>query len=759
MTVLRCFYEGLIKALKIQFNISETKLTYVLATDLIRELKPMMPIKKLFGNKYWEIILSVTIFVIVDSGILGLNFYITTQLDYDAHAIGIANRQKTLSEEMLKALYAVHLDVKTPDANYMKTIDSLEAPFKQFDETLDSMIYGGKLIGSGQQGDNLFSQTDYLEINKHELLKLEELWKSHRLLLMPIVHAYFNDYTRSDIEERTQKAIDFSKANQTEISSLLSALSNNIETTTRNKVQTIRKIQAAGIVLAVANFVIILFHFIRKLSRSDKAAEKAEHEIREILGSVSNGLFLLDKQLAIGDQHSASLKDILPADNFSGRNFIDVMRPYVTEKTLGTVKEYVELLFTSHVEESLIQDLNPLQEVTIHIDSKGGAFDMRHLQFMFRRSWDRMNLNHVLVSITDVTEAVQLRDALKKSEQKSEADMAMLTAILHLDPDTLDGFIRTSKETLDQINQVFRHPGRNPKILAEKLGKIQKLAHKLKGDCSMIDLRFLLDRVHNFEERLVKLQDKETLGGDDFVGPAVELEKLMRDLSAIQGLTSRIGKFSAISQSSNDALENQNIWSAQLRAMANTIARDEGKKVELLWIGQPIEDLPSHIKTSVQDTIVQCTRNAICHGIETPDERQAIGKAEIGLVQVILQQEKDCIKVGIRDDGAGIDLKKIRTKALEKKIMSAEKLDELDSNKLISMIFHPNFSTAGNGLHAGRGIGMSLVRDILQKNKAAVSIKQRANGHTEFFFRFPTMEIKKSATVSLNNDLFSREAI
>ena len=156
---------------------------------------------------------------------------------------------------------------------------------------------------------------------------------------------------------------------------------------------------------------------------------------------------------------------------------------------------------------------------------------------------------------------------------------------------------------------------------------------------------------------------------------------------------------------------------------------------------------------------MQCTRNAICHGIEKPDERQTIGKAETGLVQVILQQEKDCIKVCIRDDGAGIDLKKIRTKALEKKIMSAEKLDELDSNKLISMIFHPNFSTAGNGLHAGRGIGMSLVRDILQKNKAAASIKQRANGHTEFFFRFPILEIKKPAAVSLNNDLFFREAI
>lgn len=748
----------MIKTLQAQFNINETNLTYVLATVNSRA-KFMPSIKKLFGNKYREIILSVTLFVIVDSGILGLNFYITTQLDHDAHAIGIANRQKSLSEEILKALYAVHLDVKTPDANYMQTIDSLEAPFKQFDETLDSMIYGGDLIGSGQQGDNLFSQKNYLEINKRELVKLEELWKSQRLLLMPIVHAYFNDYTRSDIEERTKKAIDYSKKNQTEMSSLLSALSSNIETTTRNKVQTIRKIQAAGIVLAVLNFIVILFHFIRKLSQSDKAAEKAEHEIREILGSVSNGLFLLDKQLIIGDQHSASLKEILPADNFSGRHFVDVMRPYVTEKTLSTVKEYVELLFTSHVEESLIQDLNPLQEVTIHIDSKGGTFDMRHLQFMFRRSWDKMELNHILVSITNVTEAVQLRDALKKSEQKSEQDMAMLTAILHLNPGTLDDFIRTSKETLDQINQVFRHPGRNPKILAEKLEKIQRLAHKLKGDCSMIDLRFLLERVHNFEERLKKLQGKEYLGGDDFVGPAVELEKLMRDLSAVQGLTERIGKFSTISQPANDNFENKNIWTEQLRTMANTIADDEGKKIELLWSGQPTEELPLHIRTSVQDIIVQCTRNAVCHGIEKPHERQALGKAEVGMVQVILQQEKDCIKVGIRDDGAGIDLKKIRTKALEKKIMSAEKLDDLDSNKLISMIFHPNFSTAGNGLHAGRGIGMSLVRDILQQHKAAASIKQRANGHTEFLFRFPIIENDRLAPIGLNNNIFSGEAI
>ena len=704
----------------------------------------MKTLKSIIGKKYRDIVISIALFLLLDSSVLLLSFYVTSQLDSDAHAISIITRQRALAEEMLRGLYSTYVDTQSPTAPYIKTIDTLADPFKQFDETLDSMIYGGELIGSGQGSDKLFNRASYMELNRPTLDKIDGIWKQYRALLSPIANAYFNDYSRQDVLERSEKAIVFAKNNHKALSNLLEQMSINIESTARAKVQIIRKVQSVGIILAIANFIFILFHFIRKLNRSDEAAENAEHETREILNSVSDGLFLIDRSLNIGDQHSASLAAILPADSFSHRNFRDVMRPYVTEKTLSTAVEYIELLFTEHVEETLIHDLNPLNEVSIHVARKEGSYnDVRHLQFSFRRTWDRQKMHHVLVAVSDVTEAVQLREALQKSEKKAEADMLMLTAILHLEPQVLSDFLNSSRDTLEQINHVFRQPGRHAQALTEKLHKTQRLAHKLKGDCSLTDLRFLAESVHRFETRLKALQEKDSLSGDDFVGAAVALDHLMRDISTVQSLTARIEKFSGGQNSNNPGGEaastsSDTSWQNQLRNMAKTIARDEDKFAQIQWSGHQTEDMPAPLRAAIQDVIVQCTRNAICHGIETATERLALGKPQTGTVQVSLIRHKDHVALNIRDDGSGIDLKRIKERAVENSLMSSEAAGQLDTAKLLTMIFHPNFSTARhNSLHAGRGVGLSLVREILQSSRASVSLKNRAGSFTEFSFRFP----------------------
>ncbi len=696
----------------------------------------MKALKRLLENKYRELMISVTLFVLIDTGILGLNFYITTQLDSDAHAISIINRQSTLAEQILQSLYSVYVDSNSADAPYLRTTDKLTEPFQKFDETLDTMIYGGELIGAGQGADKLFSHTDYLTMNKASLDNIESLWKEYRKLLSPIANAYFNDSSRSDVLERTQKALAFANSRHVELSALLHDMSVNIESTTRHKVQTIRKVQAAGIVLAIANFALIIFHFMRKLKRSDAAAEKAEHETREILASVSDGLFLLDRQLIIGEQHSASLTEIIPADSLRNRHFSDVMRPFVTPKTLTTACEYIELLFTSHVEESLIRDLNPLHEVEIHIDNREGTYSVKHLQFSFKRTWENNLISHVLVSVSDITEAVNLRAALKKSENKAREDITLLTAILHLDPEILHEFLQSAHKLLVDINQVFRSPARNENSLRDKLVKAQRLAHKLKGDCSMAELQFMLERVHRFEEKLKQIHDKDLLCGDDFVGATVELNRLMTDLGNMHKLTMRLIKPES---ASNDSLPVQkNEWQEKLLRMASNIASDENKQVQLIWEGCSTDDLPETVRHAVQDIIVQCTRNAICHGIEATAERISLGKPAAGKVVISLQQSKSHINLSIRDDGAGINLKSIRMKAMENQIMTADKLENLDAAKLVAMIFQPNFSTARPaGLHAGRGIGLSLVRELLNQHKGSVSLKNKMSEFTQFTFNFP----------------------
>lgn len=166
-----------------------------------------------------------------------------------------------------------------------------------------------------------------------------------------------------------------------------------------------------------------------------------------------------------------------------------------------------------------------------------------------------------------------------------------------------------------------------------------------------------------------------------------------------------------------------------LRRAAREIAQRAGKKVEVELVGAELE-LDRSILDRVGDPLIHLLRNAVDHGIETPEVRRDSGKDETGKILIEARREKDSIRIMIRDDGAGIDLDAVRASAVKAGVVHAGLAEDLPADEVAALIFHPGLSTAQNVSEiSGRGVGMDAVRATIESLGGTVEIStERGRG-------------------------------
>ncbi len=143
--------------------------------------------------------------------------------------------------------------------------------------------------------------------------------------------------------------------------------------------------QSSALLTGLLLLAALLFHVFRNLGQEEQAVTVAHRETQHILSTVSEGLFLLDQQLVIGAEHSSVLTRILHREQIAGLKLPDLLRDMVPGKTLATAIDFVALLWSDRVEEELIEDINPLNEVEVHFPTGSGSFETCWLKFSFKR--------------------------------------------------------------------------------------------------------------------------------------------------------------------------------------------------------------------------------------------------------------------------------------------------------------------------------------------------------------------------------------
>ncbi len=186
------------------------------------------------------------------------------------------------------------------------------------------------------------------------------------------------------------------------------------------------------------------------------------------------------------------------------------------------------------------------------------------------------------------------------------------------------------------------------------------------------------------------------------------------------------------------------------------IAINSNKQVKLELQGQKTL-IDKAILEKLYDPLVHLLRNAIAHGIETPEVRQSLNKYPQGKVVISVRHQGNNTYIAIKDDGRGIDWQKIRNSLIANNILSLTEAQNLPKSRLSEFLFDSGFSTANTvNTLAGRGMGLSAVKRQIQRLKGTISVKSKLNVGTTFIIRLPlTLTIIKLLVFSIAGNLLA----
>ena len=186
------------------------------------------------------------------------------------------------------------------------------------------------------------------------------------------------------------------------------------------------------------------------------------------------------------------------------------------------------------------------------------------------------------------------------------------------------------------------------------------------------------------------------------------------------------------------------------------VARQCGKDVDLVLSGKET-DLDKSILDGIAEPLTHMVRNAVSHGIETAEERSKLGKPARGRVELAAYHQGNQVIVEVSDDGRGIDVAKIRAKAIAMGLTSAEEAAHMSENEILDFIFKPGFSTAEQVTEiSGRGVGMDVVQSVLHRMKGTVTLETRLGEGTSFRLKLPlTLAIIKALMFQVEQRLYA----
>lgn len=182
----------------------------------------------------------------------------------------------------------------------------------------------------------------------------------------------------------------------------------------------------------------------------------------------------------------------------------------------------------------------------------------------------------------------------------------------------------------------------------------------------------------------------------------------------------------------------------------------EGKKVKLKLEGTETE-IDRNILQVISDSLIHLIRNSVGHGIEKPEDRRAAGKSEEGTVTLAATSESDTVVIRIQDDGAGINPDKVKKKAIEKGLISAQDADQLTERDLIMLIFEPGFSTMDQVTSiSGRGVGMDVVKKALDSIGGSVQVESTMGQGSVITLSLPSsMAVKSTLLFELETQTYA----
>jgi two-component system sensor histidine kinase and response regulator WspE len=310
------------------------------------------------------------------------------------------------------------------------------------------------------------------------------------------------------------------------------------------------------------------------------------------------------------------------------------------------------------------------------------------------------------------------------------------------------------------------------RVTAGSLTRLMSLAGE-----SLVQARWLqpfataLHKLKKHQDHLAALLDAlaDTRDGNgDASAPRLVAEARRQSARCRQALGERIAEFenhAARAEDLNTRLYREVIVSRMrpfadgahgFPRMVRDLARGLGKQVRLEVVGQATE-VDRDVLDRLEAPLTHLLRNAVDHGLEPPEARKAVGKPEAGTVRLEAVHQAGALVVTVSDDGAGIDVERLRTKVVERGLAAAEMARSLGEAELLEFLFLPGFSTAAAVTEvSGRGVGLDVVQETVRQVGGSVQVSTRPGLGTTFRLRLPvTLSVLRAVLVDVGGEPYA----
>lgn len=190
--------------------------------------------------------------------------------------------------------------------------------------------------------------------------------------------------------------------------------------------------------------------------------------------------------------------------------------------------------------------------------------------------------------------------------------------------------------------------------------------------------------------------------------------------------------------------------------MVRDLAKDLNKEVEFLMEGKETE-LDRTVIDEIGDPLVHLLRNAVDHGLEPAEERIKKRKPAAGTVMLRARHEGNNVYIEVEDDGAGIDIEKVKKKAVEKGLISEKDAEKMDKDEAVELLFYPGFSTASIVTDvSGRGVGLDVVKTKIESLNGEIAVETKLDKGTKFKIKLPlTLAIIQALMVAVRDEIYA----
>jgi len=362
------------------------------------------------------------------------------------------------------------------------------------------------------------------------------------------------------------------------------------------------------------------------------------------------------------------------------------------------------------------------------------------------------------------TKQVEFLVATQKAEEDVSAKCQIPTIVASAKADLLPGEVAVPAEPSDSRQQAADSSG------ASQSGHEDRAEHAMEVQESSAEPA---SQTHSTPAENILRVDAEridsvlNLVGELIIGKSM-LQQALNELARVYPKDALRGKFSdamafqarVLNDLQRSVMKIRMVPVEQLfrrfPRMVRDVARQCGKDVELAVSGQDT-DLDKSILDAIAEPLTHLVRNAIGHGLESPEERKKAGKSPKGTLRLSAYHQGNQVIVEVRDDGRGMDVERIKSKAIELGLVTIEEASRQSEAETLEFVFRPGFSTAEHVTEvSGRGVGMDVVQSVLHRLKGSVHIESHAGLGTTFRLKLPlTLAIIKALLFQVQQRLYA----